>query len=65
MVSHTPMMRIRLTQEIRIWLKGEARRNCRSQNGEIVFRLDDARRRAEAIPANIETPAAAETASQA
>lgn len=38
-----PMLRIRLPQPLKEWIEAEARRNCRSQNGEIVFRLEAGR----------------------
>lgn len=37
-----PMMRIRLPVELKAWLAGTAVRNRRSQNAEVVHRLEAA-----------------------
>lgn len=42
-----PMLRVRLSASLKEWIEAEAKRNCRSTNGEIVYRLETDRLRAE------------------
>ncbi|TVT66114.1 MAG: Arc domain-containing protein [Pseudomonas sp.] len=33
--------------ELKLWLEGQAKANCRSQNAEIVYRLEQVRKQQE------------------
>ncbi len=44
-----PQLRIRLPLNLKRWIEDEAKRNHRSQNGEIVFWLEAARLRVEVV----------------
>lgn len=41
-----PQVVVRLPEQLKEWLKAQAAQNLRSQNAEIVFRLEQARREA-------------------
>lgn len=58
MVKTDPHMKIRLPAALKAWLEAEARRNCRTQNGEIVFRLEEACRAQAERTSREATPAA-------
>lgn len=43
MRSDAQIMRLRVSPTLKAWLREQAKRNCRSMNAEITFRLEVAR----------------------
>lgn len=48
MSRQDPQVVVRIPEQLKDWLKAQAIENRRSQNAEIVFRLEQARRQQEA-----------------
>jgi hypothetical protein len=48
MSRQDPQVVVRLPEQLKEWLKAQATANRRSQNAEIVFRLEQAKRQQEA-----------------
>lgn len=48
MSRQDPQVVVRLPEQLKEWLKQQAAENRRSQNAEIVFRLEQARRHQDA-----------------
>lgn len=47
-MKRDPQIVVRVPDELKVWLKVQAAQNRRSQNAEIVFRLELARKQQEA-----------------
>ena len=43
-----PQFRVRLPPNVDAWLEAQAKQNCRTKNGEFVFRLEKAMKETEA-----------------
>lgn len=43
-----PQLKIRLPKALKEWIEAQARTNCRSQNSEIVYRLEQMKKQQEA-----------------